>query len=81
MGGALRRPEILDVVGERLGLDEHGSDSRETLAVSGNTSSATVLLTLERILATQALEPGDPVVVLAFGPGLTLYTALLRLSR
>ncbi|MBW3613840.1 MAG: type III polyketide synthase [Actinobacteria bacterium] len=75
-------PRILDVVGERLGLDEDQlGASREVLATAGNTSSATVLLILERVLATQPLAPGGPVVLMAFGPGLTLYTALLRLPQ
>jgi alkylresorcinol/alkylpyrone synthase len=33
---------------------------------------------LERILGNARPEPGDPVVLLAFGPGLTLYSTLLR---
>jgi len=44
----------------------------------GNCSSATVLLVLERLQETVALAPGDPVVAMAFGPGLTLYATLLR---
>jgi len=73
-------PRILDVVGERLGLDDdHLVVSRQVLATIGNASSATVLVILERVLATQSLRPGDPVVLIAFGPGLTLYSALLRL--
>jgi alkylresorcinol/alkylpyrone synthase len=74
-------PKILDVVAERLGLDDEALvASRDVLATTGNASSATVVVILERIVATRALGPGDPVVVMAFGPGLTLYAALLRLS-
>jgi alkylresorcinol/alkylpyrone synthase len=66
-------PRILDVVRDTLGLaeDQLGA-SRRVLAEHGNCSSATVLLVLE--------ELGDvdgPVVAMAFGPGLTLYAALL----
>lgn len=71
-------PKIVDVVEERLGLDGGLEVSREVLREHGNCSSATVLLILRRVLAEQALEPGDPVVMMAFGPGLTLYAALLR---
>ncbi len=75
-------PKILDVVGERLGLDDdHLFASRQVLATIGNASSATVLVILERVLATRSLQPGDPVVLMAFGPGLTLYSALLRLCQ
>lgn len=71
-------PRIIEVVAERLGLDgEAVATSRRVLAEHGNCSSATVLLILDRIL-DEGLEPGDPVVVMAFGPGLTLYAALLR---
>ncbi|MFN0025877.1 MAG: type III polyketide synthase [Acidimicrobiales bacterium] len=70
-------PKILDVCQDALGLqDSHMSASVETLRQHGNCSSATVLLVLERMLSTQSLAPGDHVVALAFGPGLTLYASL-----
>jgi predicted naringenin-chalcone synthase len=73
-------PQIVDVVADRLGLDEEQvSASRAVLRDHGNCSSATTLLILERLLADGGLSRGDHVVALAFGPGLTLYTALLRL--
>jgi predicted naringenin-chalcone synthase len=66
-------PRILDVVRDELGLaEEQLAASRRVLAEHGNCSSATVLLVLE--------ELGDvdgPIVAMAFGPGLTLYAALL----
>jgi predicted naringenin-chalcone synthase len=68
-------PRILDVVQERLGLPDAAlGASRGILAAHGNCSSATVLMIAE------ALRPAYPshVVALAFGPGLTLYAALLR---
>jgi alkylresorcinol/alkylpyrone synthase len=66
-------PRILDVVRDELGLteDQMGA-SRRTLAEHGNCSSATVLLVLEELAHVDG-----PVVVMAFGPGLTLYAALL----
>jgi predicted naringenin-chalcone synthase len=74
-------PRIVEVVAERLGLDDEAvATSRKVLADHGNCSSATVLLILDRIL-DEGLEPGDPVVVMAFGPGLTLYAALLRVRE
>jgi alkylresorcinol/alkylpyrone synthase len=72
-------PRILDVVGRALDLDADTLDaSRAVLDQHGNCSSATVLLVLEEL--RPALEPGAPVVAIAFGPGLTLYAALLRAS-
>jgi predicted naringenin-chalcone synthase len=70
---------ILEVTQERLGLsDDDLRPSYEVLRDFGNCSSATVLLVLEQLRRDRPLAPGDPVVAMAFGPGLTLYAALLR---
>jgi predicted naringenin-chalcone synthase len=70
---------IVEVVAEQLDLPEGAVDSAyDTLRDVGNCSSATVLFVLERLRATTPLAPGDHVVAMAFGPGLTLYMALLR---
>jgi len=72
-------PRILDVVAERLALPADALDaSRATLRRHGNCSSATVLLVLEELARTRPAAPGGYVVAMAFGPGLTLYAALLR---
>ncbi|THV42501.1 type III polyketide synthase [Glycomyces buryatensis] len=72
-------PRILDAVEDGLGLDPAAlAASRTVLAEHGNCSSATVLLVLRAILDS-AVPPG-PIVAIAFGPGLTLYAALLELS-
>jgi predicted naringenin-chalcone synthase len=66
-------PRILDVVRDHLGLtEEQLAPSRSVLAEHGNCSSATVLLVLEELA-----DVDGPVVAMAFGPGLTLYAALL----
>ena len=66
-------PRILDVVRDELGLPEEAlTASRRVLAEHGNCSSATVLLVLEELA-----DVDGPVVAMAFGPGLTLYAALL----
>ncbi len=67
-------PRILDVVQRRLELtDGQMAASRGVLAEHGNCSSPTVLMIVD------ALRPAEPdrIVALAFGPGLTLYAALL----
>jgi predicted naringenin-chalcone synthase len=70
---------ILEVARERLGLPDAAlTASYDVLRDYGNCSSATVLLVLEQLRRTQPLAPGDPVVAMAFGPGLTLYATLLR---
>ncbi|WP_233498803.1 type III polyketide synthase [Blastococcus sp. TF02A-26] len=66
-------PRILDVVRDELGLaEEQMAASRRVLAEHGNCSSATVLLVLDELA-----DADGPVVAMAFGPGLTLYAALL----
>ena len=71
-------PRILDVVRGRLGAaPEAMSASRAVLRDYGNCSSSTVLLVVDSS-GDRAVGPGDPVVMMAFGPGLTLYAALLR---
>jgi predicted naringenin-chalcone synthase len=66
-------PRILDVVRDELGLaEEQMAASRRVLAEHGNCSSATVLLVLDELS-----DVDGPVVAMAFGPGLTLYAALL----
>jgi predicted naringenin-chalcone synthase len=72
-------PRILDVVGAELGLPAGALDaSRAVLAEHGNCSSATVLMVVDEIARTTPPAPGTPVLALAFGPGLTLYAALLK---
>lgn len=69
-------PKILDVVQRELGLpDEAMAASREVLATHGNCSSPTVLLVLDALRRRH--RPPGRVVMLAFGPGLTLYGVLL----
>jgi predicted naringenin-chalcone synthase len=73
-------PRILEAVEESLGLDPTAlAASRKVLAEHGNCSSGTVLLVLREILAAGA--PTGPIVAMAFGPGLTLYAALLEPDR
>ena len=71
-------PRILDVVRDRLGLPESAlAESRGTLAEHGNCSSPTVLLIVDALRRRVGGAPRT-MVALAFGPGLTLYGALLR---
>ena len=71
--------KIVQVVGAALDLTaEQVATSYDVLAEVGNCSSATVLLVLERLVATTDLPRGAYVVAMAFGPGLTLCATLLR---
>jgi predicted naringenin-chalcone synthase len=63
---------ILDRVESGLQLPPEAlAASREVLARYGNMSSATVLFVLDRVLDA-GLPSGEPVVAMAFGPGLTV---------
>lgn len=66
---------ILDRVEAALCLEPDSLQaSREVLAEFGNVSSATVLFVLERLLAEESEDPS--LVALAFGPGLSVESAM-----
>ncbi len=69
---------ILDKLEEGLALPEGAlASSRRVLAEYGNMSAATVLF----VLADLMRDPppvGDPIITMAFGPGLTVASGLLR---
>jgi len=72
-------PSILEAVQGKLELTpEQMEFSWQVLRDHGNCSSATVLLILEALLASGRPQPGEWGVMMAFGPGLTLETCLLR---
>jgi len=72
-------PRIIDTVARRLDLTAAAvAASRDTLREHGNCSSATTLLVLDELGRRSEIVAGQHVVAMAFGPGLTLYAALLR---
>ncbi|HEU4535325.1 MAG TPA: 3-oxoacyl-[acyl-carrier-protein] synthase III C-terminal domain-containing protein [Polyangiaceae bacterium] len=72
-------PKIVDGVCRALELDEaQVAASREVLRECGNMSSATLPHVWARLLEGGALRPGDLVLSLAFGPGLTLCGGLFE---
>lgn len=72
-------PAILEAIAGRLELsEEQMAPSWEVLAEHGNCSSPTVLLILDKLMRSGRTRPGEWCVMMAFGPGLTLETALLR---
>ncbi|WP_129656981.1 type III polyketide synthase [Rothia halotolerans] len=73
---------ILDKVEETLGLSpEQLEPSRAVLRDYGNMSSATVLFVLREILRAPMDADEELVCGMAFGPGLTVETALMRKTR
>ncbi len=71
---------ILDRVAAGLAIDEERmAPSRGVLRDHGNMSSATILFILRVLLHGRQLRDGARIGALAFGPGLTLERAELRL--
>jgi len=72
-------PRIVDKVAEWLDLEPRQvTATREVLFERGNMSSATLPHIWHRMLETGGVGPGELVVSLAFGPGLTVYGSLMR---
>jgi predicted naringenin-chalcone synthase len=71
--------KILDYIQARLALPPEAVNcSREVLYQNGNMSSATILFVLDEIQRQGNPSPGDFGVLMAFGPGLTLESALVQ---
>jgi len=69
---------ILDKVASKLQLSaEQLVPSRETLRDYGNMSSATVLFVLKHILDQPSADAEERICGMAFGPGLTVESALM----
>jgi predicted naringenin-chalcone synthase len=72
---------ILDALHNGLQLtDAQMEPSRKTLNTYGNLSSASILFVLKEIMASAVLEKGELVCAVAFGPGLTMEVALLKVN-
>ncbi len=72
-------PRIIDKVAELLELQPHQvAASRAVLKAYGNMSSATLPHVWAAMLADTAVPSGTLITSLAFGPGLTVYGAMLR---
>ena len=68
---------IIDAVGERMGLPEE--KMFVNVAKYGNTSSATMAVALDEAIRTDRAGPGDIVLIVAFGSGLTWAATVVRL--
>jgi predicted naringenin-chalcone synthase len=72
---------IVDKLVQAMGLQEPMvAASRAVLREAGNMSSVTVLFVLQQLMQRNRPGPevGEPLVAVAFGPGLTVDSALLR---
>jgi predicted naringenin-chalcone synthase len=69
---------ILDRIEQAIRLPDHALDaSRRVLSEYGNMSSATVLFVLKELLSEDASVGKPATLAMAFGPGITMETALL----
>ena len=68
---------IIEAVGDRLGI------SRDKVYTNvdkyGNTSAATVIIALDEAIREGRAKPGDVILLVTFGAGLTWGSTLLRL--
>ena len=68
---------IIEAVGDRLGMP------REKVYINvdkyGNTSAATVIIALDEAIREGRAKPGDLLLFVTFGAGLTWGSTLLRL--
>ena len=72
---------ILDKTESKLGLSEAQLvPSRETLRQHGNMSSATVLFVMKHILEAPDTTADERLCAMAFGPGLTVESALMTVA-
>lgn len=70
---------ILEAVQQSLNLTSQSLDSSyAVLRQFGNMSSATVLFVLKSQMQTGQYQPNDQIIMAAFGPGITMETALLK---
>ncbi|WP_141584118.1 type III polyketide synthase [Actinomadura sp. WMMA1423] len=70
---------ILDRVSEELDLPRESVDeSRAVMREYGNTAAPAVLAVLGRLQDSRPLGPGEYGVAMAFGPGATVWSVLLR---
>lgn len=72
-------PSIVEAIQGKLGLtDDQVALSWEVLRDHGNCSSSTILVMLDRLLRSGQTRSGEWGVMMAFGPGLTIETCLIR---
>lgn len=69
---------MIDLMAERIGLTARTVISRD-VAVTGNTSSASVPLALDALLTTQSVTEGATALLIGFGAGLNYAGQVVRL--
>lgn len=70
---------IIDTVADRLGVDHDRIFSN--VAMLGNTSAASIPLAMDELYTGGGLMPGDVLVLVGFGAGLTWGAAVVRWTK
>jgi 3-oxoacyl-[acyl-carrier-protein] synthase-3 len=70
---------ILDTVADRLGLPHEKVVSN--IALTGNTSAASIPLAVDDLYTSGNLQPGDVLALVGFGAGLTWGAAIVRWTK
>lgn len=70
---------ILDTVADRLGLPHERVVSN--IALTGNTSAASIPLAIDDLYTSGNLRPGDVLALVGFGAGLTWGAAVVRWTK
>ncbi|MDO9557010.1 MAG: beta-ketoacyl-ACP synthase III [Coriobacteriia bacterium] len=70
---------ILDTVADRLGLPHERVVSN--IALTGNTSAASIPLAVDELYTSGNLRPGDILALVGFGAGLTWGAAIVRWTK
>lgn len=72
-------PKVLRLIESELGIERrHLAASWKILREFGNMSSAAILFVLSEMLTNPPARPGDPGIIVAFGPGLSGEIVLAR---
>lgn len=72
-------PKIVELVSQRFGLSQQQQRATwNVLAEYGNCSSSTILLILKNMMEVDQPKPGEYGIFMAFGPGLTMESMLVR---
>jgi prepilin-type processing-associated H-X9-DG protein len=71
--------KILDAVSEKLSIPKSKlQHSYDVLRDYGNMSSPTILFVLDRMMNSGEVQPGNQILGMAFGPGITLESIMLK---
>jgi 3-oxoacyl-[acyl-carrier-protein] synthase-3 len=69
---------IIEALAPAIGIDETRTVIARDVINTGNTSSASVPIALANLIAAGSVRSGDPVLIIAFGAGLSAASQVIR---